>query len=177
MREKLLSSLYPYRRLLCVQEDGEMLDLMPPASKEAVPSASQGGRRPSYTAQGLDYRNPEDPEFKSPYSPTQMRCLALVSHNNMKSTMKEFVVQNANVLKKFRLTGTASTMKMLAQVFKGDPKVVYGYVVHYLFDVIPGSVVFSFVVDFLTTVPLACLAHWEVMLNWLPKCVPVPWVE
>ena len=42
--------------------------------------------------------------------------------------MKEFVVQNANVLKKFRSTGTASTMKMLAQVFKGDPKVVYGYV-------------------------------------------------
>ena len=46
-----------------------------------------------------------DPEFDSFFGPKDMRLLALVSHNNMKHAMREFVVANKNVLKKFRLTG------------------------------------------------------------------------
>ena len=45
----------------------------------------------------------------------------------MKSTMKRFVLANKNVLKKFCLTGTNSTMTMLKEVIgKRDPDVVYG---------------------------------------------------
>jgi methylglyoxal synthase len=45
--------------------------------------------------------------------PSNMRCLALISHNHMKPAMQQFVKKNAKLLKKFRLTGTNSTMTML----------------------------------------------------------------
>lgn len=67
-----------------------------------------------------------DPEFSSMFAPDEMRLLALVSHNNMKHSMKQFVVANKNVLKKFRLTGTNTTMSMLKEVFGEDPEVMYG---------------------------------------------------
>ena len=67
-----------------------------------------------------------DPDFESIFQPSQMRLLALVSHNNMKHSMKQFVLANKNVLKKFRLTGTNTTMTMLKDVFGNDPDVVYG---------------------------------------------------
>lgn len=67
-----------------------------------------------------------DPEFDSVFRPQDMRMLALVSHNNMKHSMKQFVITNKNVLKKFRLTGTNTTMTMLKEVFGDDPEVVYG---------------------------------------------------
>lgn len=54
-----------------------------------------------------------------------MRCLALISHNNMKGAMKEFVIKHKEVLKRFRLTGTNSTMTMLKSVL-GTEGVVYG---------------------------------------------------
>jgi len=73
-----------------------------------------------------DEPNPMDTAFESLYGPNQMRCLALVSHNGMKDTMKRFVIANKNILKKFRLTGTNSTMTMLKGVFGGDSSVVYG---------------------------------------------------
>ena len=68
-----------------------------------------------------------DPEFESVFGPEEMRCLALVSHNNMKDSMRQFVLANKNVLKKkFRLTGTNTTMTMLKEIFGADPEVVYG---------------------------------------------------
>lgn len=67
-----------------------------------------------------------DPPFASMFRPDDMRLLALVSHNNMKKSMKQFVIANMQVLKKFRLTGTNTTMKMLKEVFGNDPEVVYG---------------------------------------------------
>jgi methylglyoxal synthase len=67
-----------------------------------------------------------DPDFESVFRPTQMRCLALVSHNEMKAAMKTFVIANKNILKKFRLTGTNSTMSMLREVFAGDESVIFG---------------------------------------------------
>eukprot|EP00551_Chaetoceros_affinis_P001866 CAMPEP_0203639254 /NCGR_PEP_ID=MMETSP0088-20131115/5053_1 /ASSEMBLY_ACC=CAM_ASM_001087 /TAXON_ID=426623 /ORGANISM="Chaetoceros affinis, Strain CCMP159" /LENGTH=391 /DNA_ID=CAMNT_0050494091 /DNA_START=215 /DNA_END=1390 /DNA_ORIENTATION=- len=67
-----------------------------------------------------------DPVFDSMFRPEDMRLLALVSHNNMKQSMKQFVIANMNVLKKFRLTGTNTTMSMLREVFGDDPSVVYG---------------------------------------------------
>jgi len=67
-----------------------------------------------------------DPEFESMFAPDEMRLLGLVSHNNMKHSMKQFVIANKNVLKKYRLTGTNTTMSMLKEVFGEDPEVVYG---------------------------------------------------
>lgn len=67
-----------------------------------------------------------DPEFGSMFAPDELRLLALVSHNNMKHSMKQFVIANKNVLKKFRLTGTNTTMSMLKEVFGDDPEVIYG---------------------------------------------------
>ena len=67
-----------------------------------------------------------DPEFDSIFGPNDMRMLALVSHNNMKESRKAFVIANKNVLKKFRLTGTNTTMTMLKSVFGNDPDIVYG---------------------------------------------------
>jgi methylglyoxal synthase len=76
-------------------------------------------------------RNPEDvfdmdENFDSAFAPSDMRCLALVSHNEMKAAMKNFVILHKNILKKFRLTGTNSTMTMLKEVFNSDNSVVFG---------------------------------------------------
>lgn len=75
-----------------------------------------------------DVPNIMDPDFKSAFPASDMRCLALVSHNGMKKTMREFVIANKNLLKKFRLTGTNSTMTMLREVFKNEAPgtVVFG---------------------------------------------------
>ena len=67
-----------------------------------------------------------DADFTPAFAPSEMRCLALVSHNGMKKTMRDFVTAHKNILKKFRLTGTNSTMTMLREVFEGDKKVIYG---------------------------------------------------
>ena len=93
------------------------------------------GQRNSICIQGdykpdMEENSEENPtiihDFQSAFSPNDMRCLALVSHNGMKATMKEFVLQHKNILKKFRLTGTQSTMKMLSEVFQDEPDIVFG---------------------------------------------------
>ena len=55
-------------------------------------------------------------DFQAAFGPNKMRCLALLFHNEMKTIMKEFVIEHKHILKKFRLTGTQSTMTMLAEV-------------------------------------------------------------
>lgn len=70
--------------------------------------------------------NGDDTDFHAAFAPEHMRCLALVSHNEMKSTMKDFVECHKHVLKKFRLTGTQSTMTMLQEVFCNEPDIVFG---------------------------------------------------
>jgi len=67
-----------------------------------------------------------DEDFTPAFSAVDMRCLALVAHDQMKATMKEFVITNKNILKKFRLTGTMGTMTMLKEVFKDVNGVIYG---------------------------------------------------
>ena len=64
--------------------------------------------------------------FQSAFRPKEMRCLALVAHNNMKPAMKAFVQTRQEVLKKFRLTGTSTTMTMLRSIFDSDKDVMYG---------------------------------------------------
>merc|ERR1712178_210969 len=72
---------------------------------------------------GMDmYNTPFDSVFK----PNDMRCLALVAHNHMKPAMLDFVKSHKEILKKFRLTGTNTTMTMLKEVFGDDPNVQYG---------------------------------------------------
>lgn len=119
---QIATKLYPVQEILCLQN---------------VPGDSFGGATPGC----LDYDtlfedkgkvpselNPLDHDFESAFPASDMRCLALVSHNGMKKTMRTFVVANKNLLKKFRLTGTNSTMTMLKEVFKDEPagSVIYG---------------------------------------------------
>mmetsp|Transcript_1121 Transcript_1121/g.1243 ORF Transcript_1121/g.1243 Transcript_1121/m.1243 type:complete len:399 (-) Transcript_1121:217-1413(-) len=114
---QITTKLYPVREILCLQNvagstgclDYEQLF---EDQKETVPSEL----------------NPLDNDFESAFPASDMRCLALVSHNGMKKTMRTFVVANKNLLKKFRLTGTNSTMTMLKEVFKDEPagSVIYG---------------------------------------------------
>lgn len=77
-------------------------------------------------AELLDMEIEMDPDFNSVFGPNDMRLLALVAHNSMHSTMKEFVNANKNALKKFRLTGTEEITTMLKDTFKGDDDVVFG---------------------------------------------------
>ena len=64
----------------------------------------------------------------SKLGPSDMRSLALIAHNHMKPAMRMFVEEHAETLKRFRVTGTASTMAMLRTVFGEDDEVVYGAV-------------------------------------------------
>ena len=86
------------------------------------------GKSPAFDDSCYDHENNlDDVEFDSIFAPEEMRCLALVAHNHMKPAMREFVEKNKNVLKKFRLTGTNTTMIMLREVFgDDDPDVRYG---------------------------------------------------
>lgn len=84
--DKISGHLYPLRKLLRIQLD----------DKDAEIRSSEVSQY--------------DDDFDSAFLPDEMLLLALVSHNEMKSTMRQFVNSNRNVLKKFRLTGTNSTM-------------------------------------------------------------------
>mmetsp|Transcript_5772 Transcript_5772/g.8175 ORF Transcript_5772/g.8175 Transcript_5772/m.8175 type:complete len:294 (+) Transcript_5772:136-1017(+) len=65
--------------------------------------------------------------FECELEPDDMRCLALVAHNHMKPAMKAFIETHSEILKKFRLTGTNTTMTMCKTVFGEDnPDVIYG---------------------------------------------------
>lgn len=64
--------------------------------------------------------------FEAAFEPTEMRQLALVAHNHMKPAMKAFIESHSEILKKFRITGTNTTITMCKSVFGDDPNVVYG---------------------------------------------------
>jgi len=82
----------------------------------------------SQAIEGLNQLNYEmEGTFKSAFKPTEMRQLALVAHNHMKPAMKVFIETHAEILKKFRITGTNTTISMCKAVFgEDDPDVVYG---------------------------------------------------
>ena len=103
--QEMTSKLSPHLNSLCIQDAGL--------------NTSNGNGRPLGAVSQVN-------DFEAAFKPNDMRCLALVSHNEMKATMKDFVIKYKNVLKKFRLTGTQSTMKMLGEVFAGDNSVVFG---------------------------------------------------
>ena len=104
MHKEIASLVYPFREILRIQ-DCKVNE----TSIEMGVSAHQ------------------DDDFNAAFAPSEMRCLALVSHNGMKATMKKFVLANKNILKKFRLTGTSSTMTMLREVFKDEAdQIVFG---------------------------------------------------
>lgn len=65
--------------------------------------------------------------FQSNFAPTEMRQLALVAHNHMKPAMKQFIETYSEILKKFRITGTQTTMKMCKSMWgEDDPAINYG---------------------------------------------------
>lgn len=119
MLDSIAKDLYQFRDLLCVQNSNMNPSIDLNASK-AIDVGSLVSNKASY--------EDSDPDFKSAFTPSDMRCLALVSHNGMKKTMREFVTANKNLLKKFRLTGTNSTMTMLKEVLKDEPPgtVIFG---------------------------------------------------
>jgi len=65
--------------------------------------------------------------FESKFAPSDMRQLALVAHNHMKPAMKEFITTYSEILQKFRITGTQTTMRMCKSLWgEEDPKIEYG---------------------------------------------------
>jgi len=120
--KKVAEEMYEYRDLLCVQDSvmDASVDLHSSKAIDFDDLLKTNSKNPEYVH--------VDEDFKSAFAPSDMRCLALVSHNGMKKTMRTFVVSNKNILKKFRLTGTNSTMTMLKEVFKDEPSgtVVFG---------------------------------------------------
>jgi methylglyoxal synthase len=65
--------------------------------------------------------------FQSKFAPSDMRQLALVAHNHMKPAMKEFITTYTEILNKFRITGTQTTMRMCKTLWGEDnPKIEYG---------------------------------------------------
>lgn len=116
--QTIAKDLYNARELLCIQDSNldPKLDL----------KGSRAVSLDDYCDESSAADN--DPDFQAAFSPCDMKCLALVSHNGMKPTMRKFVEAHKNLLKKFRLTGTNSTMTMLKEVFKDEPPgtVVYG---------------------------------------------------
>mmetsp|Transcript_12668 Transcript_12668/g.21472 ORF Transcript_12668/g.21472 Transcript_12668/m.21472 type:complete len:360 (-) Transcript_12668:22-1101(-) len=65
--------------------------------------------------------------FTSTFAPGEMRQLALVAHNHMKPAMKQFIETYSEILKKFRITGTQTTMKMCKSMWgEDDPSIHYG---------------------------------------------------
>jgi len=133
--KSIAKSLYPVRDILCIQDN---FDVDTSTTESALHQSVQMNFDDllGSFAEGDDDSDSDDdddvnimdPDFEAAFSASDMKCLALVSHNGMKKSMREFVVANRNLLKKFRLTGTNSTMTMLKDVFKDEPAgtVVYG---------------------------------------------------
>lgn len=121
--KRVAEEMYDYRELLCVQDSVIEPEIDLNASK-----AIDFDHLLLNNSNSKVTKPHPDEDFDAAFAPSDMRCLALVSHNGMKKTMRQFVVANKNVLKKFRLTGTNSTMTMLKEVFKDEPAgtVVFG---------------------------------------------------
>eukprot|EP00550_Attheya_septentrionalis_P003734 CAMPEP_0198283130 /NCGR_PEP_ID=MMETSP1449-20131203/2807_1 /TAXON_ID=420275 /ORGANISM="Attheya septentrionalis, Strain CCMP2084" /LENGTH=429 /DNA_ID=CAMNT_0043979645 /DNA_START=80 /DNA_END=1369 /DNA_ORIENTATION=- len=113
---------HAFRDLLCVKED----NTSPAEEMQPHHTHHNALNRDDDDDDKKKILNRLDQDFQQAFHPSQMRCLALVSHNEMKATMKKFVLANKTILKKFRLTGTNSTMTMLHEVFKGDDSVIFG---------------------------------------------------
>lgn len=137
MLKKIAKDIYHVKDMLCIQDDiinkaGEDEDdeenMHRSMALDFDDLFDDGFNSFETTFEDTPELNPMDPEFEPAFGASEMRCLALVSHNGMKKTMREFVVANKNLLKKFRLTGTNSTMTMLKEVFKDEEPgtVVYG---------------------------------------------------
>ncbi|KAL7426759.1 hypothetical protein ACHAXM_001467, partial [Skeletonema potamos] len=90
---------------------------LPSTIQERLTIAEQVGNETDYVTQ----------PFNSQFQPTEMRQLALVAHNHMKPAMKQFIETYSEVLKKFRITGTQTTMKMCKSMWgEDDPSINYG---------------------------------------------------
>ena len=117
------SKLSVHRNTICIRDDkNNNGDTAIAAATTATTSTITTAAMTATTSRV----GPDGGDFEAAYRPEEMRCLALVSHNEMKAPMKEFVECHKHILKKFRLTGTASTMAMLSEVFRDEPDLVFG---------------------------------------------------
>ena len=105
-------------------------DLESGARKEAVLAEADKAMRQAERIHMINssiMNNSLNEPFESKINPEDMRCLALVAHNHMKPAMKDFIQSHSEILKKFRLTGTNTTMTMCRNIFGEDNEdVVYG---------------------------------------------------
>jgi len=92
-----------------------------------VRSASMFGQNyPKTSSIGRYFAEINSP-FRSKFMPSDMRQLALVAHNHMKPAMKSFIESHSEVLKKFRITGTNTTMTMCKTIWGEDnDEIEYG---------------------------------------------------
>jgi len=142
MLRQIAKDIYPVKDMLCIQDTAYDKDSDDEDDDDAGYAMHQStaldfdflfDEDDDFVEEGsgINFEEPEntfDPDFEPAFPASDMRCLALVSHNGMKKTMREFVTVNKNLLKKFRLTGTNSTMTMLKEVFADEPvgTVVFG---------------------------------------------------
>ena len=105
-------------------DEADYADYYCPSTGIGVSNVSESGYSVQDTQPLMNV--PTDVDFVGVYKPREMRCLALLAHNHMKPAMAEFIMANKNLLKKFRLTGTKTTMSLLRSVYSNDLSVVYG---------------------------------------------------
>ena len=105
-------------------------DLESGARREAVLAEAEKTMRQAERVNQINtsiLNNSVNTPFESKIRPDEMRCHALVAHNLMKPVMKMFIESHSEILKKFRLTGTNTTMTMCRNVFGEDNEdVSYG---------------------------------------------------
>jgi len=82
-----------------------------------VRSASMFGQNYPKTSSIGRYFSEINAPFRAKFAPSDMRQLALVAHNHMKPAMKSFIESHSEVLKKFRITGTNTTMTMCKTIW------------------------------------------------------------
>jgi methylglyoxal synthase len=109
------------------REEGEGSFAQQLGSRKQVP-VGRGNfqRRPSLIEAVSSKTNEVVMPFHSKIAPGDMRQLALIAHNNMKPAMKEFIKTYSEILKKFRITGTQTTMAMCKALWGDVPSVEYG---------------------------------------------------
>jgi len=105
----------------------EQMNIGHRGSRRSTLQPTNDDERQALATEVNDIANTVTAPFESKFAPSDMRQLALVAHNHMKPAMKEFIQTYSEVLKKFRITGTQTTMRMCKTLWGEDnPDIEYG---------------------------------------------------
>ena len=125
VRDEILSAL-EVRRSSMLSNQSSRRNFRAQVQEDNDARDKEIGMLASLTRNIISFQTDLSEPFKSAFEPKDMRCLALVAHNHMKPAMLDFIETHSQILKKFQLTGTNTTMSMCRSVFGDDPLVVYG---------------------------------------------------